>query len=83
MVPVPVLANGKQIGASADGVADLALFYLRVQEILADPKPYDALFNNCEHTVSRVRTGIASSPQLAACVALGLAVVAVYFLLRD
>jgi len=38
----------------------------RVRAILASPRAYNAAFQNCEHTVSRVTRGKAESPQLGA-----------------
>ena len=48
------------------GVSDSVGFMRRVRQILAKPGSYHFLLNNCEHTVYKVRDGIAVSPQLAA-----------------
>src|SRR4029077_2949370 len=47
----------KQTGANPDAVV------ARAQQILANPKRYDAVFRNCQHTVTQTLFGIAKSPQ--------------------
>ncbi len=58
-------SEGKKISVIDGGVTDIAIFFRRVQNIIDNPKPYKIFSNNCEHTVSKVRDGTASSPQLA------------------
>lgn len=48
----------------------------RASEILRNPKKYDSLFNNCEHTASRVTSGVARSEHVGALVLLGLLIFA-------
>jgi hypothetical protein len=57
--------NGRSYTVRHGGLTDTMNFLQRVQQVLAKPNSYDFLFNNCEHTVYRVRSGVASSPQLA------------------
>ncbi len=65
VITVDGFAEGKKIKVKAGKVPDVAMFLNRVQDVLANPKPYKIFSNNCEHTVSRVRNGVPSSPQLA------------------
>ncbi len=64
VVPLHILSEGKEISVASGGAADIASFLHRVRQVLANPKAYNLILNNCEHTASRVRDGIASSPQL-------------------
>jgi hypothetical protein len=43
--------------------ADPSIVVARAQAILASPKKYHPIQNNCEHTVTKIIRGIAQSPQ--------------------
>ncbi|MGH7613063.1 MAG: hypothetical protein ACREMW_03335 [Gemmatimonadales bacterium] len=46
-------------------VADESAAIRRIHQVLTGPtRPYDAVFNNCEHLVSYIETGIRTSPQI-------------------
>lgn len=45
--------------------ADPRIVMARARKILAAPRPYNPVSQNCEHTVSEVLMGRAESPQLA------------------
>lgn len=62
--------------------ADPASVSVRVHSRLSVPRPYDVLSNNCEHTANHVVTGKAFSPQLAAGVAVLIALVLTYIAVR-
>ena len=64
IVPVSVFARGRPVKVRESGVADPLGFQSRLQAAIADPKPYNLFTNNCEHTVSWLRTGHATSGQL-------------------
>lgn len=64
IVSLDTFSEGRKIKVKKGGVSDVATFMRRVQNVLANPKSYKVFSNNCEHTVSRVRDGITSSPQL-------------------
>ncbi len=38
--------------------------YIRLIESIKNPQAYDAILNNCQHTVNRILTGVAESPTL-------------------
>lgn len=38
--------------------------HVRLIEALENPRPYHGTLNNCQHTVSRIVTGVAQSPTL-------------------
>lgn len=42
--------------------------HARLIEALENPRPYHGFLNNCQHTVSRIVTGVAQSPTLRAVV---------------
>ncbi len=64
LVPLHIFSEGKKISVASSGVVDMAAFLHRVRQVLANPQAYNLIFNNCEDTASRVRDGVASSPQL-------------------
>ena len=74
VVSLDQFADGGDITVTQYGVEDVAAFFARVTETLANPRSYDFILNNCDHTVNRLRTGIAKSPQVLAwgCVTLAL-----------
>ena len=41
-----------------------AAAHMRLMAVIRNPQPYHALNNNCQHTVSRIVTGVAQSPTL-------------------
>lgn len=63
-------AGGQTISIQRTNVP-VGLILQRAAKILANPKNYDTLFRNCEHTVNEVVNGSPESPQV------GLAVVGV------
>jgi hypothetical protein len=54
----------------------------RAQSTLARPRRYDLFRNNCEHTISRILSGIEKSPQLAAWMIVILLAGAAYLVAR-
>ena len=72
IISLQEFANGNEVEVLDQGVQSQHEFINRVRQVLASPKPYNLLNNNCEHTASYVGTGIASSPQIAfySCLAL-------------
>lgn len=81
IVSLEEFAKGRQVIVLDGAVDDEPAYYRRVNQLLANPKPY-AVFNNCEHADSYVRTGVAASPQLQAVVALGVLVIVGVALVR-
>lgn len=73
---------GREITVLASGVDDVSAFFSRVQHTLTNPQPYSFVSNNCEHSASYVREGVASSPQFAFYGIFGLFVVGAYALSR-
>ena len=65
IVSLHQFAQGKNIQLLESGVDNVVDFLSRVQSLLADPNRYNIFKNNCEHTVSWLRTGISESPQLS------------------
>jgi hypothetical protein len=63
-------------------VGDESAAARRVHQVLSGPvRPYDAVFNNCEHLVSYIESGTPTSPQvrtvaIAAGIVLGVAALA-------
>ena len=46
-------------------VADESAAVHRIHQVLTGPaRPYDSVFNNCEHLVSYIETGTPTSPQI-------------------
>ena len=84
VVTLDQFADGGEITVTQYGVEDVAAFFARAAETLANPGSYDFIRNNCDHTVTRLRTGIAKSPQVVAwgCATLALAT-ATYILLKS
>lgn len=72
IISLEEFANLKTIAVLEPGVADQYAFFIRVQQALAAPRAFNFVTNNCEHATSLVRSGVASSPQLAFYGALGL-----------
>jgi hypothetical protein len=72
IVSLAEFSNGKEILVLELGVADQYAFFIRVQQALSVPPAFNFLSNNCEHATSLVRSGVASSPQLAFYGLLGL-----------
>lgn len=64
LVSLNDFATGRKITVRRPGVSDVSGFFHRVREARAKPTPYRFLTNNCEHTVSKLRTGVARSPQV-------------------
>lgn len=63
-------ANGKTFTIERSN-ADSEIVTQRAYAILRAPRPYDVLFQNCEHTVSEILTGAKQSPQLGSVVVVG------------
>lgn len=57
-------SEGRTITVTKAGVTDQAGFMARFNSTMAAPKRYHLLHNNCEHTVSRLRTGQSKTPQV-------------------
>lgn len=64
LVTLNEFSKGKAITVTKPGVSDRIGFTNRVNDAIASPKPYHLLFNNCEHTVSRLRTTESETPQV-------------------
>ena len=77
-----VFSEGKKIFVKDGGVTNIAMFFRRVNNVLANPKPYKIFSNNCDHTVSKVRDGKASSPQLTSYILLCLGAIVLTKALR-
>lgn len=84
VVTLDQFADGEELTVVQYGVDDVAAFLARVAQTLSNPGCYDFIHSNCDHTVNRLRTGIAKSPQVLAwgCAGLALATTA-YLLLRS
>lgn len=65
IVSLHKFSNGKKITMRSGAVRNKKLFLQRVNVIAANPKPYDVLNNNCEHTVHKAINGKPKSPQLS------------------
>lgn len=78
LVSLQQFANEKNVVVLEGGVNDVSAFYNRVHHVLARRQPYDFVTNNCEHTASYVREGVAKSPQLVFFGILGLCAVGAY-----
>lgn len=78
VVTLDQFADGGAITVTRYGVEDVAAFFARAAETLANPGRYEFIRNNCDHTVNRLRTGIAKSPQVLVwgCATLALAATA-------
>ena len=76
IVPLAEFAKGMKFSARPTLGIQAPPFLQRVSEIMAHPRPYHLLFNNCEHTVYRAVYGRAVSPQLAG-IAIAIAVVGI------
>jgi hypothetical protein len=63
LAALPEFAAGEQVKVVTTG-ADRSLVSVRAQHVLANPKAYNPLSRNCEHTVYEVVSGVAKSPQL-------------------
>ncbi len=72
IISLEEFTNGKTIAVLETGVVDQYSFFIRVQQALSAPRPFNFMTNNCEHAASLVRSGVASSPQLAFYGVLGL-----------
>jgi hypothetical protein len=64
LVSFAEFAQGQTV--SVDRQASIPIYELvrRIQEALAGGRPYDFLTNNCDHAVTRVADGVASSMQV-------------------
>lgn len=58
-------ANGQPVQIQHTGLDEWVVM-TRVRAILASPRAYNAVFQNCEHTVSQVTRGKSESPQFGA-----------------
>jgi hypothetical protein len=78
VIPWEEFAAGRQIQLQRLGL-DPSIVIARARAILASPRAYHAVFQNCEHTVNRVLKGVEESPQLVVTglIALGLLVAAI------
>lgn len=56
------------------------LVWARVRECLSDPQPYSKVWNNCEHTVSKIEKGVHQSVQLRATIIICVGLLGVMFL---
>ncbi|GMU68254.1 MAG: hypothetical protein AMXMBFR37_05870 [Steroidobacteraceae bacterium] len=72
IISMEEFASGKTITVLEQGVADQYAFFIRVQQALSAPRPFNFLTNNCEHATSLVRSGVAASPQVTFYGVLGL-----------
>jgi hypothetical protein len=70
MVPLAVFCDGHPYTVKRTN-ANAALVMARATKILSKPREYNALTQNCEHTVNEVLAGEANSPQLAGWALLG------------
>lgn len=57
--------QGQQVFIVGGPAIDAALLYSRIDAEISARRPYDAIFNNCEHAVTRVLNGEAASSQVA------------------
>lgn len=64
IIPLQQFSNGKKVHMLDQGVQDIGEFWHRVRQLLAHRKSYNLVTNNCEHSASYVRDGVATSPQL-------------------
>ncbi|MCU7918116.1 MAG: lecithin retinol acyltransferase family protein [Candidatus Thiodiazotropha sp. (ex Dulcina madagascariensis)] len=81
VVTMDQFAGGREITVSKHGVENVADFLFRVRETLSNSGSYDFFRSNCEHTVNKLRTGVAKSPQILVWGCIGL--IAAYSLLRS
>ena len=56
--------NGERISFRNPKPIDIFSFSRRVSEIERNPRSYNLISNNCEHTISRALYGSAHSPQV-------------------
>jgi hypothetical protein len=82
LVSLQEFSNGKNVALLEGGVNDVYAFFNRIHHVLASGQPYDFIKNNCEHTVSYVREGVARSPQLIFCGIISLCAVGAYVCLQ-
>lgn len=76
IVPLAEFAKGLKIAARPTPRIQALSFLQRVSKIVAHPRRYHVLFNNCEHTVYWAVYGRAVSPQLAG-IAIAITVVGI------
>ncbi|MEW8051106.1 MAG: hypothetical protein AB2809_12075 [Candidatus Thiodiazotropha sp.] len=81
IVSLQEFCGDRKIMVLSSGVKDVTAFFNRVNNVLANARPYDVFKNNCDHTASFVREGVASSPQLSFYGGIGL-LIGVYALVR-
>lgn len=60
----PEFAQGKDVTVLKSKPEERLMTLHRVQAAMKNPQKYSLLSNNCEHTVSRAKKGVSSSPQL-------------------
>lgn len=83
IISLEKFSKGKEINERVSGVDDTEGFFARVQQVLSQPRPYNVLTNNCEHTTSFVRDGKAHSGQLALAAAAVLTGIVIYVMSRE
>ena len=64
LVTLEQFAGGRRIKVKKPGVSDQSAFRQRLHHAQQQPSGYNVFRRNCEHTVSTLRDGSASSPQL-------------------
>lgn len=64
VVPFKEFARGRQVTLHKT-YADPWLVQARARDVLIAPRPYNALWQNCEHTANEVVFGTKRSPQVA------------------
>jgi len=63
LVSLKSFSKGRTITVDEKGVFDPVAVMSRLNQSLTNPSPY-RLSKNCDHTVSKLRTGVPRSPQL-------------------
>jgi hypothetical protein len=79
---VEEFSAGQPITVRHTGV-DPSTVMARSRQILANPKKYHAVARNCQHTVSEILKGIATSPVVVTLFIVAMVGVLLFFLLRQ
>lgn len=64
LVSIEQFAAGRRIKVKRAGIKDSVGFYQRLRQAQTQPRSYNLLRRNCEHTASTLRGERAASPQL-------------------
>lgn len=64
LITLKEFSGGRAITVTKLGVSDQISFRNRLNAAISSPRPYRLLLNNCEHTVSRLRTEESETPQV-------------------